>query len=59
LWKTRASSGNEEASPETWSRTLREITPAGEEATKKYLELMRTLADRSLGSTEAANPTTA
>jgi DNA-binding MarR family transcriptional regulator len=39
-------------------RTMIEITSKGEEATKKYLELMRTLADRFLGSKEAADPTT-
>jgi DNA-binding PadR family transcriptional regulator len=34
-------------------RTIIEITPKGEEATKKYLESMRVLADRFLGSKEA------
>jgi DNA-binding HxlR family transcriptional regulator len=36
-------------------RTIVEITPKGEEATKKYLELMRTLANRFLGSKQAGN----
>lgn len=34
-------------------RTVIEITPEGEEATKKHLELMRALADRFLGPKEA------
>ena len=38
-------------------RTIIEITPRGEEVTKKYLELMRTLADRFLGSKETADST--
>jgi DNA-binding PadR family transcriptional regulator len=37
-------------------RTIIEITTKGEEATKKYLELMRMLADRFLGSKTAADP---
>jgi len=39
-------------------RTVIEITPKGEEAIKKHLELMRALADRFLGSNKAADPTT-
>lgn len=31
-------------------RTIVEITPKGEEAIKRYLELMRTVADKYLGS---------
>jgi DNA-binding MarR family transcriptional regulator len=38
-------------------RTMIEITPKGEEATKKYLESMRALADRFLGSKTAADYT--
>ena len=34
-------------------RTVIEITPEGEEATKKHLELMRALADKFLGPKEA------
>ena len=34
-------------------RTIIEITPKGEEATKKYLESMRAIADRLLGSNGA------
>ncbi len=37
--------------------TIIEITPEGEEATKKYLELMRAVADRFLGSNGAAGST--
>jgi DNA-binding MarR family transcriptional regulator len=36
-------------------RTIIEITPKGEEATKRYLESMRALADRFLGSKGAAD----
>jgi len=39
------------------SRTIIEIAPEGEEATKKYLELMRAVADRFLGSNGAAGST--
>jgi DNA-binding MarR family transcriptional regulator len=39
-------------------RTVIEITPKGEEAIKKHLELMRALADRFLGSKEGADSTT-
>jgi DNA-binding MarR family transcriptional regulator len=35
-------------------RTIIEITPKGEEAIKKHLELMRELADKYLGSTKKA-----
>jgi DNA-binding MarR family transcriptional regulator len=37
-------------------RTVIEITPEGEEATKKHLELMRALADKFLGPKEAGEP---
>ena len=37
-------------------RTVIEITPEGEEATKKYLESMRALADRFLGPKEYTDP---
>lgn|GEM_PF-1336524 len=40
-------------------RTVIEITPKGEEAIKKHLELMRAVADRFLGANEAADSTTA
>ena len=33
-------------------RTIVEITPKGEEAITRYLELMRTVADRYLGSSD-------
>lgn len=33
-------------------RTIIEITPKGEEAIKRHLELMRAVADKYLGSTE-------
>jgi DNA-binding MarR family transcriptional regulator len=36
-------------------RTIIEITPKGEDATKKYLESMRAIADRFLGSKEATD----
>jgi DNA-binding MarR family transcriptional regulator len=36
-------------------RTVIEITPEGEEATKKHLELMRALADRFLGPEEVGD----
>ena len=39
-------------------RTVIEITPKGEEAIKKHLELMRALADRFLGSKEGAGSPT-
>ncbi|MDA4112429.1 MAG: transcriptional regulator [Thaumarchaeota archaeon] len=39
-------------------RTVIEITPEGEEATKKHLELMRALADRFLGPKEPADSKT-
>jgi DNA-binding MarR family transcriptional regulator len=35
-------------------RMIVEITPKGEEATKEYLELMRSLADKFLGAKTAA-----
>jgi DNA-binding MarR family transcriptional regulator len=39
-------------------RTIIEITPKGKEAIKKHLELMRAVADRFLGSNEAADSPT-
>jgi len=39
-------------------RAIIEITPKGEEAIKRHLELMRALADRFLGSNGAADSTT-
>ncbi len=42
--------------PALGPRTFIEITPKGEEAIKKHLELMRGLADRFLGSNNAADP---
>ena len=38
-------------------RTIIEITPKGEEAIKRHLELMRAVADRYLGSGDSQNPT--
>ncbi len=35
-------------------RTIIEITPEGEEAIKRHLELMRAVADKYLGQTESA-----
>ena len=37
-------------------RTIIEITPKGEEAIKRHLELMRAVADRYLGSEDSQNP---
>lgn len=42
--------------PTMGPRMIVEITPKGEEAIKKYLELMRSLADRFLGSRESGGP---
>jgi DNA-binding MarR family transcriptional regulator len=41
--------------PAPGPRTIVEITPRGEEAIKKHLELMRTVADRFLGSDRGAS----
>lgn len=37
-------------------RTVIEITPTGEEAIKEYLQSMRSLANKFLGSKEASDP---
>jgi DNA-binding MarR family transcriptional regulator len=42
--------------PALGPRTIIEITPEGEAAIKKHLEVMRSLADRFLGPKKAENP---
>jgi hypothetical protein len=51
--KTPKSSLNKNLIPAPGPRTVIEITPEGEKATKKHLELMRALADRFLGPEDA------